>query len=421
VIDGERLWRRISELGEIGRREGGGVTRLSFTDEVRAAKDRVASYMEEAGLSVKEDAAANLIGRREGRDPDAPAVLVGSHVDSVYNGGDFDGPLGVLAGVEVVHAMEEQGVETEHPVEVVVFTDEEGARFSFGMIGSRALAGKLTPEDLERYDDSDGVSIAEAMRASGLDPGRVGEAARPAGSVGGYVELHIEQGRVLENEDLPAGIVTGIAGAVWFRFALEGETGHAGATPMSLRHDSLAAAAEIIGLAEAEASATGTTVATVGQLSLEPGGINIIPGRVEFSLDLRDIDEAVRDGVERRIREGAQEICRRRGVALEVEVLQRIAPAPCSELVMHAVERAFERLDLRPHTLPSGAGHDGMHLAEVCPMGMIFVRSRDGVSHSPEEWSTKEDCAAGGEVLCWTVLDLAGGDLVPGRGEPSQP
>jgi allantoate deiminase len=196
---------------------------------------------------------------------------------------------------------------------------------------------------------------------------------------------------------------------VWLRFALEGETGHAGATPMSLRRDALAAAAEIMGLAEAEASATGTTVATVGQLSLEPGGINIIPGRVEFSLDLRDIDEAVRDGVERSIREGAEEICRRRGVTLEIEVLQRLPPAPCSELVMDAVGRACERLGIRPHTLPSGAGHDGMHLADLCPMGMIFVRSRDGVSHSPEEWSTREDCAAGGHVLYWTVLDLAGG------------
>jgi allantoate deiminase len=327
----------------------------------------------------------------------------------VYNGGDFDGPLGVLAGIEVVQTMQEHGTEAERPVEVVVFTDEEGARFSFGMIGSRALADELTPEELDRYEDSGGVSIAEAMRAGGYDPGRIGEAARPAGTVAGYVELHVEQGRVLENEDLPAGIVTGIAGAVWFRFVLEGETGHAGATPMSLRRDALAAAAEIVGLAEAEASATGTTLATVGQLDLEPGGINIIPGRVEFSLDLRDIDEALRDGVARRIREGAQEICRRRGVALEVEVLQRMPPAPCSELVMDAAGRSFERLGIRPHALPSGAGHDGMHLAGLCPIGMIFVRSRDGVSHSPEEWSTKEDCAAGGDALYWTVLDLAGG------------
>jgi allantoate deiminase len=409
VIDGERLWRRISDLGEIGKQDEGGVTRLSFTDEERAAKDKVVSYMEEAGLSVREDAAGNLFGRREGSNPESPAVLIGSHVDSVYNGGNFDGPLGVLAGIEVLQSMEEQGVETGHPIEVVAFTDEEGARFSFGMIGSRALAGRLTPEDLAKHEDTEGVSIAGAMRAYGLDPERIGEAARPTGSVKAYVELHIEQGRVLENEDLPAGVVTGIAGPVWLRFTIEGETGHAGATPMSLRRDALAAAAEIMGLIEAEASGTGTSVGTVGQLSLEPGGINIIPGRVEFSLDLRDIDEEVRDRVEARILGGADEISERRGVGLEIQTLQRLAPAPCSELVKNAMARACERLGIRAHALPSGAGHDGMQLTDLCPMGMIFVRSKDGVSHSPEEWSTKEDCAKGGDALYWTVLDLAGG------------
>ena len=409
MIDGERLWRRISDLGEIGAQEEGGVTRLSFSEEERAAKDRVASYIEEAGLSVYEDAAGNLFGRREGRDPESPAVLVGSHVDSVYSGGNFDGPLGVLAGIEVLHALEERGVETERPVEVVAFTDEEGARFSFGMIGSRALAGRLTPDDLHDHEDRDGVSIAEAMRACGLDPERIGDAARPEGSVKAYVELHIEQGRVLESEDLPVGVVTGIAGPVWLRFSLEGETGHAGATPMNLRRDALAAAAEIMGLIEAEAARTGTTVGTVGQLDLEPGGINIIPGRVEFSLDLRDIDEGVRDRVEGRIMEGADEVCRRRSVELEVETLQRLAPAPCSELVRGAAQRACERLGLGVRALPSGAGHDGMQLTDLCEMGMIFVRSRDGISHSPEEWSSREDCAAGGDALYWTVLDLAGG------------
>jgi allantoate deiminase len=407
MIDGERLWRRISDLGEIGKQEGGGVTRLSFTEEERAAKDRVSSYMEEAGLSVYEDAVGNLFGRREGRDPGSPTVLVGSHLDSVYNGGNFDGPLGVLAGIEVLQTMEEQGIETEHPIEVVAFTDEEGARFSLGMIGSRALAGKLTAEDLETYEDAEGVSVAEAMRACGLDPERLGDAARSEGSIKAYVELHIEQGRVLESEDIPVGVVTGIAGVVWLRFILDGETGHAGATPMNLRRDSLAAAAEIIGLVEVEAARTGTTVGTVGQLDLEPGGINIIPGKVRFSLDLRDIDEGVRDGVEGRIMERAGEACRRRGVELEVETLQRVAPAPCSDPVRSAVERACERLGIRPHALPSGAGHDGMQLADLCPMGMIVVRSKDGVSHNPDEWSSREDCAAGAEVLYHTVLDLA--------------
>ena len=305
MVDGGRLWCRLSELGEIGRQDSGGVTRLSFTGEERAAKDRATVYMEEAGLSVREDAAGNLFGRREGSDPDVPAVLVGSHVDSVYEGGNFDGPLGVLAGIEVVQTMEENGVETEGPVEVVAFTDEEGARFSFGMIGSRALAGRLSPEDLKHEDES-GVSIAKAMRDYGLDPERIEEAARPAGSLAAYVELHIEQGRVLENEGLPVGVVTGIAAPVWRRLIFTGETGHAGTTPMELRRDALSAAAEVMAVIEVEASATGSSVGTVGRMGVEPGGINIIPGRVELSLDLRDIDGGTRDLLEERILQRAR-------------------------------------------------------------------------------------------------------------------
>lgn len=411
MIDGERLWRRIEELGKIGRTGDGedhGVARLSFTREERAAKDLVTSWMEEAGLSVREDAAANLIGRREGRNPEAPVVLVGSHVDSVYDGGDFDGPLGVIAGIEALQVMQEEGVETEHPIEVVAFTDEEGARFSFGMIGSRAMADTLTPEHMENTD-GDGVSIADAMRESGLDPERIGEAAREEGSVRAYVELHIEQGQVLESEDLSVGVVTGIAGPAWFKLVFTGKAGHAGTSPMGLRRDALAAAAEAIGIVEEEAARTGTSVGTVGQLRLEPGGINIIPGRVELSLDLRDIDEAVRDGVEEGILRRARDACEERGVDLDVEVLQRLAPAPCSGLARDAIEAACERAGKHPRPLPSGAGHDGMNLAAICPIGMIFVRSRDGVSHNPAEWSSREDCMAGCEILYYAVRDLAAG------------
>ena len=407
MVDGGRLWKRLSELAEIGKREEGGVARLSLTPEERAAKDLVASYMEEAGLAVREDAAGNLFGRREGEDPGAAAVLIGSHVDSVLNGGDFDGPLGVLGGIEVLQTMDEEGVQTERPVEVVAFTDEEGARFSLGMIGSRALAGTLSREDL-RFEDRDGVSIEGAMRDAGLDPGKVGEAARPAGSLAAYIELHIEQGKVLENENLPVGVVTGIAGPVWLRLSFTGEAGHAGTTPMGSRRDALAAAAEVAGVIEEEASATGTTVGTVGQIEAGPGGINIIPGRVELSLDLRDIDEAVRDRAERRIRERAAETCERRGIGLEFEEIQRLPPAPCSEEIRATIAAACEEEGIRPYSLPSGAGHDGMHVAEVCPMGMIFVRSKGGISHNPKEWSSPEDCEAGCKILYSTVLDLAG-------------
>jgi allantoate deiminase len=406
-IDAERLWSRLSELSEIGKYEGGGVTRLSFTQEERAAKNLVAAYMREAGLEVREDAIGNLIGRREGRDQGTPIVLAGSHVDSVRNGGDFDGPLGVLGAVEALQTMSERGLETERSVEVVAFADEEGARFSSGMIGSRALAGILRPEDLES-EDRDGVSIAEAMRASGLDPERIGEAARAAGSVHSYVELHIEQGRILESRALPVGIVTGIAGPVWLRLTLTGEAAHAGTTPMDLRRDALAASAAVMSRIEREATRTGTSVGTVGQLDLSPGGINIVPGRVSFSLDLRDIDEGIRNDVEARIMHEAMLLCEKRGVSLETRTLQRLPPAPCSKLVREAARAACKELGYEPFELASGAGHDGMHLTELCPIGMIFVRSEGGISHNPAEYSSKEDCAAGAAVLYRTLLGLAG-------------
>lgn len=406
MINEDRLWNRLLELGNIGKQPSGGITRLSFTKEERAAKEKVASYMKEAGLAVYEDAVGNLIGRKEGKEKDAPVVLVGSHIDSVYNGGMFDGPLGVLAAVEVLQTMNELGVETTHPIEVVAFTDEEGARFSYGMIGSRGMAGTLSEEELV-HQDKHGISLAAAMKEAGLNPSEIGKAARRKGSVKAYVELHIEQGRVLEEANLPVGIVTGIAGLVWAKFMIEGKAEHAGATPMPIRRDPLVAAAQIIQVIEQEAKKTGTTVGTVGQMQVFPGGINVIPERVEFSLDLRDLDAAVRDNVLQSIIERAQQIGNERNVKVVVELLQEMPPVLCSELVQNAAKAACEKLGFDVFTLPSGASHDGVQLAGLCPIGMIFVRSKDGVSHSPEEWSSKEDCAAGANVLYHTVLCLA--------------
>ncbi|GMO00124.1 Zn-dependent hydrolase [Parageobacillus thermoglucosidasius] len=406
MINGDRLWNRLLELGTIGKQPSGGITRLSFTKEERAAKEKVASYMKEAGLAVYEDAVGNLIGRKEGKEKDAPAVLVGSHIDSVYNGGMFDGPLGVLAAVEVLQTMSERGVKTKHPIEVVAFTDEEGARFSYGMIGSRGMAGTLSEEELV-HQDKHGISLAAAMEEAGLDPGKIGKAARRKGSVKAYVELHIEQGRVLEQANLPVGIVTGIAGLIWAKLTITGKAEHAGATPMPIRRDPLVAAAQIIQVIEQEAKKTGTTVGTVGQMQVFPGGINIIPERVEFSLDLRDLDAAVRDSVFLSIIERAKQIGNERNVDVAVELLQKMPPVLCSELVQNAAKEACRQLGFDVFTLPSGASHDGVQLAGLCPIGMIFVRSKDGVSHSPEEWSSKEDCAAGANVLYHTVLSLA--------------
>jgi allantoate deiminase len=396
------------QLSSIGTQEVGGITRLSFSPEERAAKDLVTGFMKEAGLSVREDEAGNLIGRKEGTNPNAPVVLIGSHLDSVPSGGNFDGPLGVLSGVEALQTMNEQGVETEHPIEVIAFTDEEGTRFGYGMIGSRGIAGLLKEDELVSRDEA-GISIAEAMANVGLDPAQISKAAREPGSVKAYVELHIEQGKVLESRDLSVGIVSGVAGPLWLKFILEGEAGHAGATPMNMRKDPLAAAAEVMLVIERQAARQEISVGTVGKLQVFPGGVNIIPGRVEFTLDLRDVDIQVRDQVEQAIMAEAEAICAKRGVKLQVELLQRINPAVCSEEIRSAIQAACAAEGLETITLPSGAGHDCMQLTELCPVGMIFARSKDGISHNPAEYTSKEDCGNGAQVLYRTVLSLASG------------
>jgi allantoate deiminase len=407
MINQDRLWNRLMQLSEIGKQENGGITRLSFSREERQAKDLVISFMQEAGLSIREDEVGNVIGRKEGRIKDAPAILIGSHIDSVPNGGNFDGPLGVMAGTEVLQTMNEQRIVTDNPIEVIAFTDEEGTRFGFGMIGSRAIAGTLTHEELQNTDEN-GVSIAQAMKEAGFDPSKISNAAKEKGSVKAYLELHIEQGKVLENENLSVGVVSGIAGPLWTKWTLRGEAAHAGSTPMHLRKDPLVAAAKIMEFIEDEVKKYKNAVGTVGKISVKPGGVNVIPGQVEFTLDLRDIDENVRNEIERNIVSKATQICQDRGIELTIEDLQRVPPAPCSTEIQEIIKSSCEKIGLDTMTLPSGAGHDGMQLVDLCPIGMIFVRSKNGISHNPEEWSSKEDCANGAEVLYHTVLGLAG-------------
>ena len=278
MVQVERLWDRLMELGELGIQPSGGVTRFSFTEVEQEAKRLVASYMEEAGMHVREDAVGNLIGRRDGRREDMPAVLIGSHIDTVPHGGKFDGALGVLAGIEVAQTLNEQQIELDHPIEVIAFTDEEGSRFGLGMIGSRAIAGTLTPDQLQQTDQ-DGITIMEAMKQSGLNPENIGEAKREPSTVKAYVELHIEQGRVLEKAGLPAGVVSGIAGPFWTKWTISGEAGHAGATPMDGRKDPLMAAAEIMQFMEEEAKKHPATVATVGQTIGQTGWCECNSGR----------------------------------------------------------------------------------------------------------------------------------------------
>lgn len=402
----DRLWKRLMTLHQFGTSPAGGVTRFALTPEERAAKDCVAAWMREAGLEVRQDAVGNLIGRREGSDKSAPVVLVGSHVDSVPSGGDYDGPLGVLAAVEAAQILHDSGTVTKHPIEVVAFTDEEGARFRFGMTGSRGIAGTLTQRELENAD-ANGFTIREAMRVYGLDPDRISDAKREQSSVKAYLELHIEQGKILENAGQPVGVVTGIAGPLWLRFTLQGDAGHAGTTPMNGRRDALVAASEIIQFIEQETSKEARTVGTVGQLSLTPGGVNIIPGKVEFTLDLRDTDLEVRNRVETSIAEFARHVCERRGIQLSIDELQRVDPALCDEDIQQAFVEAAKEVGLDAPALVSGAGHDGMQFTGLWPIGMLFARSKNGLSHHPDEFTSAEDCATAARVLYGALLRVA--------------
>jgi allantoate deiminase len=405
-INSERLWSNIHELGQIGRTAEGGITRLSFTETEAEAKNLVRKYMEAAGLQVEEDAIGNMIGRKNGTLSDAPAIVIGSHIDSVFNGGIFDGPAGVLTGIEVLNTMNEEGIETKYPIEVIAFTDEEGARFSSGMLGSKALVGSLKDKELFEYVDQNGLNIAEAMEKAGYDYRNIDSVKRKSSELKQYIELHIEQGKVLESNKLPVGVVTGIVGMVWLKVTLQGEAGHAGTTPMYLRKDPLAAAATILNYSEQLATNEKHTVATVGRINVKPGGINIIPREVEFTIDIRDLSDDNLERIESQVRDYINITCQDRGIKYEIEVLHRLPSAQSSSTMVHLVKEAMIEEQLTPFELASGAGHDAMVLAGLTEMVMIFVRSKDGISHNPKEWTEREDIAIGAQVLYRSVLKM---------------
>ncbi len=402
MVNSNRLWSRIHELSSIGQTPDNGVTRFSYTDVEHEANEQVKKYMEEAGLEVTFDAVGNVIGTLPGS-KDLPAILLGSHLDTVPNGGKFDGSLGVLTAIEVVQSLQEQNIHLNHPVKVIAFKDEEGSRFGFGMIGSLAVAGNLQKKDLQRKD-ANGVSLHDAMIKQGYSPENILEARMD--DVKLYLELHIEQGKVLEKENVPVGVVTGIAGPLWLKFSLIGQAEHAGATPMNQRKDPLVAASLIISETEKLAKKYENAVATVGTISLAPGGVNVIPGSVEFTIDIRDVKEELRDQLEKQIKDYAATITAEREIDLSIEDLQRVAPVLCSNEIQNTIKESIADQGYPVISLPSGAGHDGMQFKDRFPVGMIFVRSQHGISHNPQEFTTKEDAKAGAETMLKTVCKL---------------
>ena len=386
----------------------GGMTREVYTPTYAAALDRVTGWMEELGLRVRLDAVGNLFGRWEGSEPGAPRVLTGSHVDTTLNAGRYDGVVGVLGAIEAVRALQAEGVVPRRPVELVAWAGEE-PRFGTGCVGSRAAAGALSRADLDALRDRGGVSMAAALRDAGLDPGRLAEAELDPPTVHALVELHIEQGVVLEASGDEIGIVTAIAAPHDFTVVLRGAATHAGATPMSLRRDALTGAAEVVLAVEraARGSASGTTVGTVGVVRARPGAVNVVPGDVELDVDVRDSDAAAREAVVEEILAAARSVADARGLVVEVVPIVEDAPVACSPDVVAAVEAAAAEAGVRARRMISGAYHDAMILGARVPIGMIFVPSAGGVSHHPDEFTASDDLVRGVRVLAGTLARLA--------------
>ncbi|EFM09387.1 amidase, hydantoinase/carbamoylase family [Paenibacillus curdlanolyticus YK9] len=413
AINAERLAQRLKELSQIGRLGESGVCRLAMTPEDKAGVRLVRSWMDEIGLATRMDAFGNLIGHLSGSDASAPILMLGSHIDSQPYGGRFDGAIGVLGALEAVQTLLESGVRRIMPIEVVAFSDEEGCRFNKGLFGSRGITGKLEEGELERVDRR-GVTRLEALRAFGGDPNRFADDQYAAGAIAAYLELHIEQGQVLEATGEPIGIVSGIAGPLWLTVALTGEAGHAGSVPMALRKDALAGAAEVItalnGLALREAAGGASIVGTVGSMSVFPDSRNIIPERVTFTVDLRDIDVDRRRRLERELRELVEEIVDRHGLTHAIREDMNREPSYCADWIKSILRQEAALMGLAPPELMSGPFHDALALSEICDYGMIFVRSRGGISHHPAEYSDPDDIAVGVELLYRAAARLATDD-----------
>ena len=399
MISTERLGAQLAHLGRITA-PGRGVTRLAFTDSDWEGRAYVMSLMKEAGLSLRVDAFGNVVGRREGTRPELAPVLCGSHADTVPEGGRFDGACGTLAAIEIARSMEEEGWRNERPYEAVLFLCEESSRFGAGTLGSRAMCGELSLPDLLSLHDREGRALYDVLKARGLDPDHVAEA-KYKGKPAAFFEMHIEQGRVLEHEGKKAGVVTGIAAPTRLRFRLHGHPDHSGAAPMHLRHDGLALAAEIILAAEREAKAHSDppVVATVGTLRVRPNAMNVVPGEVTMGLDVRSISSAAKDEAVAHILAAAEAAGRRRGIPYDIEPICREEPAPIRRDVADLLMACCEEEGLSAMRLPSGAGHDAMHWAAVCPTGMLFLPCRDGASHCAEEHAELEDIAGAARAL----------------------
>lgn len=400
--DPRRLEARILALGRFGANPEGGVSRVAFSAADIAGREYIVSLMKATGLRVRTDAAGNILGRREGGEPGLPAILFGSHIDSVPGGGNYDGDVGVIGAIESIELVNAAGLVTRHPLEVVVFSDEEGT-----LVGSRTMAGDDSAGALEVIGQA-GRSVREGIRAIGGDPDRLASARRAPEEVRAFLELHIEQGGSLDEKGLDIGVVEGIVGVNWWDVTIQGVANHAGTTPMDRRTDALVAAAQLVlGVNRVVTSVPGRQVGTVGRIAASPGAPNVIPGRVDMSLELRDLSAEKIRSLFASIEGEARAIESRTGTRISFRSIDATAvPAPTDERIRRLIAEAAAELGLKHMLMPSGAGHDAQDMARLTPTGMIFVPSAGGISHSPKEYTSPEQMARGVDVLLRTILAI---------------
>jgi ureidoglycolate amidohydrolase len=408
TIDSAQLSREIDELASISDAEPPAITRVVFTPTDLKARAWLRSHCEAAGLSVRVDAIGNTFARWKGSEPAAPAIGTGSHIDAIPNAGKYDGVVGVLGGLEAIRALQRDGFRPRSSIELLLLTSEEPTRFGIGCIGSRMLSGGFSADAARKLKDKDGASVDEVRRQAGMT-GDLEQVPLARGYYKAWVELHIEQGPLLERDRVPLGIVTKIAAPASARITFEGSGGHAGGMVMPERRDALCAASELILAVENAARTTGSidSVATVGICDVFPGAVNSIPSRVRLSLDVRDTDLARRDGVMQQIERAGKEIAAKRKVAIATELLNADAPADCAAVVIEALTRAAEKHKINAQRMISRAYHDSLFISRIAPVAMLFIPCRKGYSHRPDEYASPEDIARGTLVLAETLASLA--------------
>ena len=415
-INQRRLMRDLNAIGRIGIGDHGAVTRLVFSIKELRSRQLLIHLMRQAGLQIRIDAIGNIFGRFEGSHPHAPAVMAGSHLDTVIHGGKYDGPVGVIGALEAVRTISENHIPVRSPLEVVCFVGEESSRFGFSTLGSSLVAGEVHVKDLANAVDRHGTKLESVLASLGITRSNLKKLNRDPKQLKAYLELHIEQGPILEAKGKRIGLVTSIAAPSRFRIVFKGRADHSGTTPMDMRKDALVASAQLIEYVEKvcrkyASIEKGRVVGTVGALTIEPGVINAVPGRAELSVDIRSTSAQAKARVARMVKAQARAIGQKRGIGVEVLTIRDESPVPLDKRLLQITRNICDEYAVDYEIMPSGAGHDAMQMAKITPAAMIFVPSKRGISHNPLEWTAPEDIALGAQLLMETMIGVANDKL----------